>query len=294
LALTSDLKNASGGAAASAKAGRLPVSAFIICQNEEEYLGNCLRSLWQCREIVVVDSGSTDNTAALVEKFQNAGWPVRFIHQKWLGYAAQKQFALDQTTEPWALSIDSDERIDEDFRKLLPELIEAPDAVSGWRVRRRAFLIGYGYTPKFVAERSNLRLIRKGRAAFDLTQRVHEGLHISAGVVKEAPRGSLLHYRPLPIDEQILKENKYSTLKADQLFAEGRGPRHFRLVFNPLSYFFRLYFKHRLVFCGFPGFIQAATGSVYSFLTEAKIYQRHARKLRPPADDMDGETLPPL
>jgi glycosyltransferase involved in cell wall biosynthesis len=294
LALTSDPTSSSRIGGPTPALERLPVSAFIICQDEEAYLANCIRSLYQCREIVIVDSGSTDGTAALIQKFQEAGWPIRFIHQKWLGYAAQKQFALEQTTEPWALSVDSDERIDEDFRKLLPELIKAPNEVSGWRIRRRAYLIGYGYTPKFVAERSNLRLIRKGRGAFDLTQKVHEGIHASSGIVKEAKRGSLLHYRPLPIDQQILKENKYSSLKADQRIAEGKGPRYGRLIFNPLFYFWRLYFKHKLVFCGFPGFIQAATGSVYSFLTEAKIFQRHAQKTHVLQDDMDGETLPPI
>jgi glycosyltransferase involved in cell wall biosynthesis len=294
LALTSDPTSSPRVGGATPALARLPVSAFIICQDEEAYLGNCIRSLYQCKEIVIVDSGSTDNTAGLIRQFQEHGWPIRFIHQKWLGYAAQKQFALEQTTEPWALSIDSDERIDEDFRKLLPELIKANDEVSGWRIRRRAYLIGYGYTPKFVAERSNLRLIRKGRGAFDLTQKVHEGIHASSGVVKEAKRGSLLHYRPLPIDQQILKENKYSSLKADQRIAEGKGPRYVRLIFNPLFYFWRLYFKHKLVFCGFPGFIQAATGSVYSFLTEAKIFQRHAQKTHVLQDDMDGETLPPI
>lgn len=294
MALISDPTNLTRSAGATANTERLPVSAFIICQDEEAYLANCIRSLYQCKEIVIVDSGSTDNTAGLVRQFQERGWPIRFIHQKWLGYAAQKQFALEQTTEAWALSIDSDERIDEDFRKLLPDLIKAPDEVSGWRIRRRAYLIGYGYMPKFVAERSNLRLIRKGRGAFDLTQKVHEGIHALSGIVKEAKRGSLLHYRPLPIDQQILKENKYSSLKADQRIAEGKGPRYGRLIFNPLFYFWRLYFKHKLVLCGFPGFIQAATGSVYSFLTEAKIFQRHTQKTHVVHDDMDGETLPPI
>jgi glycosyltransferase involved in cell wall biosynthesis len=281
-------------AAARTATERLPVSAFIICRDEEAYLANCIRSLYQCREIIIVDSGSTDGTATLVKKFQDAGWPIRFMHQPWLGYAAQKQFALEQTSEPWALSVDSDERIDEDFRKLLPDLIKAPDEISGWRIRRRAYLIGYGYTPKFVAERANLRLIRKGRGAFDLMQRVHEGIHASSGVVKVAKRGSLLHFRPLPIDEQILKENKYSSLKADQIIAEGKTPRYARLILNPIFYFFRLYFKHRLIFCGVPGFIQAATGSVYSFLTEAKVFQRHAQKAHVLEDDLDGENLPPL
>jgi glycosyltransferase involved in cell wall biosynthesis len=272
------------------KTERLSISAFIICQDEEAYLSNCIRSLFQCNEIIVVDSGSTDGTVALIEKHQQAGWPIRLLRQKWLGYAAQKQFALEQTGEPWALSIDSDERLDTDLRSVLPELINAPGDISGWRLRRRHYLIGYGYAPKFVTERAYLRLVRKGRGAFDTTQRVHEGIHVSTGVVKECKRGSLLHYRPIPIESHILKMNNYSTLKADQLFAEGKSPRPLRLIFNPLIYFARLYFKHRLVFCGFPGFIQAATESIYSFLTEAKIYQRHAQRRLPPHDNMDGES----
>jgi glycosyltransferase involved in cell wall biosynthesis len=269
---------------------KLPISAFIICQDEELYLGNCLRSLSQCREIIIVDSGSKDGTAALVKRFQDEGWPIVFIYQKWLGYAAQKQFAMDQCKEPWLLNIDSDERLDQDFRAIMPKLIEAPENIVGWRIRRRPYLIGFGYTPRHVYERTNLRLVRKGKGHYDLAQRVHEGI-VPTGPAKDAPQGSLLHFRPLPIDEQILKENKYSTLKAQQIFDAGKGPRLLRLVFNPIVYFFRLYVHHRLILCGFAGFIQAATGSVYSFLTEAKIYQRHAQKRRPSADDMDGETL---
>lgn len=272
---------------------RLPISAFIICQDEEIYLENCIRSLYQCSEIIIVDSGSTDKTPDLVKLYQDAGWPIRFIYQKWLGYAAQKQFALEQCTQPWCLNIDSDERLDEDFRALLPEHLKSPEEIAGWSLRRRAYLIGYGYTPKHVAERANLRLVRRGQGAYDLNQRVHEGI-VTSGKVNVSPKGSLLHYRPLPIDEQILKENKYSTLKAQQLFDAGIKPRKIRLIFNPLVYFWRLYFKHKLCFCGFAGFIQAMTGSVYSFLTEAKIYQRHTGRHQPSHDDMDGETnLPP-
>lgn len=269
---------------------KLPISAFIICQDEEKYLGNCIRSLVQCAEIVIVDSGSKDGTAALVEQFKAEGWPVRFIFQKWLGYAAQKQFALDQCAQPWVLNIDSDERLDEDFRAIMPKLIEAPESISGWKIRRRPYLIGFGYTPKHVYERTNLRLVRRGQGKYDLTQRVHEGI-VPSGVAKDAPQGSLLHFRPLPIDEQILKENKYSSLKAQQIFDAGKGPRLVRLVFNPFVYFFRLYLHHRLILCGFAGFIQAATGGVYSFLTEAKIYQRHAQARKSSLDDMDGEKL---
>lgn len=270
---------------------RLPLSGFIICQNEEEYLGNCIESLEQCSEIIIVDSGSTDGTQQLVQKYIEQGWPIRFIFEKWRGYAAQKQFALEQCTQPWCLSIDSDERLDEPLKDALPALVTASDNIVGFRVARRPYLIGFGYTPRHVRERCNLRLIRNGAGAFDLKKRVHEGI-VPRGVVADSRTGSLLHFRPLPIDEQILKENKYSTLKADQLVGEGCPPRKLKLLFNPPLYFFRLYFHYGLWRCGIPGFIQSMTGAVYSFLTEAKIYQRNMLRERPSFDDMEGTLTP--
>jgi glycosyltransferase involved in cell wall biosynthesis len=262
---------------------RLSISAFIITLNEEAALGACLDSLAECAEIVVVDNGSTDGTAALIARYQADGWPIRHITEAWRGYAGQKQFALEQCTQAWCLNIDADERLDTALRAKLPELIAAPEDVVGWRVARRPYLIGFGYTPAHVHERRNLRLIRNGRGRYDLAQKVHEGI-TPDGTVRDCPVGSLLHYRPLIIDEQILKENKYSTLKADQRFAEGRRLRKWKVVISPPTYFLRLYFHNGLWRCGFPGFIQAMTGAVYAFLTEAKLYQRHALKTRPNVD----------
>ena len=263
---------------------KLPISAFIICLNEEAYLGNCIDSLADCADIVIVDSGSTDGTNELIQSYIARGWPIRLFDEEWRGYAGQKQFALDQCTQPWCFNIDADERLDAPLRKLLPELIAAPDDIVGWRVARRPYLIGYGYTPEHVRERKNLRLIRKGGGAYDLSQAVHEGI-VPNGRVEKAGTGSLLHYRPLIIDEQLLKENKYSTLKADQQVASGRAARFSHLIFSPPLYFFRLYFRNGLWRCGPSGFIEAMTGAVYAFLTQAKIYQRNALKQRPNLDD---------
>ena len=241
----------------SASAGRLPVSAFIICQNEEAYLGNCIESLREFKDIVIVDSGSTDGTLDLVRSYMAHGWPIRLFSEKWRGYAGQKQFALDQCREQWCFNVDSDERLDEALRAALPELLATGDSIVGWRIARRPYLIGYGYTPANVHERRNLRLIRRGRGRYDLDQKVHEGI-VPVGNVSSSQKGSLLHYRPLIIDEQILKENKYSTLKANQHFAEGKRPKLLKLLFSPWLYFLRLYFKNGLWRCGTSGFIEAA------------------------------------
>ncbi len=270
---------------------RLPISAFIICQNEETYLGRCIESLDLCADIVVVDSGSTDGTLDLIRSYVARGFPIRLFEETWRGYAGQKQFALEQCREAWCLNVDADERLDDALRTALPSLIQAPADVVGWKVARRPYLIGYGFTPEKVRERKNLRLIRNGHGRYDLSQRVHEGI-VPDGGVRPSRKGSLLHFRPLPIDEQILKENKYSSLKADQIVAAGGGPRRLKMVFNPPLYFLRLYLRNGLWRCGFPGFIEAMTGAVYSFLTESKVFQRNALKASParePAHDQAGD-----
>lgn len=224
-----------------------------------------------------MDCGSEDGTVAIAEEFASKGLPIKVFHQSWLGYAQQKQFALDKCSMPWCLSIDADERLDDDLRESLSSLIDCDDATVGWRLARRGYLPGFGYTPKWVRERTKLRLIRNGKGGFGLDKLVHEKI-IPEGQVRVAKKGSLLHHTPQLIDEQILKENKYSSLKADMIIRDSQSRHPLRLIISPILYFFRLYFLHGLWRCGFPGYIQAATGAVYSFLTEAKVYQRRATK----------------
>lgn len=254
---------------------RLALSAFIITLNEADYLGPCLDSLRSCAQIVVVDSGSTDGTLDLVRERIADGWPIDLVERHWPGYAAQKQFALEQCTQPWCLNIDADERLDAALQKALPDLLDAPQDIVGWRLARRPFLIGYGYTPESARERSCLRLIRRGQGAYDLTLKVHEAIK-PEGKVRSSRRGSLLHFRPLPLDEQILKENKYSSLKADMHMERGVRPRLHKLLLSPPLYFLRLYFRTGLWRCGRQGYIQAMTGAVYAFMTEAKKFERQA------------------
>lgn len=266
---------------------KLPLSAYIICLNEEEYIANCIESLGCCGEIIIVDSGSTDGTIELIQEYKKNNFPIHFIHNDWPGYAAQKQFALEQCTQPWCLSIDADERLDDALISELPKLLDAPEEVSGWRIARRPFLIGYGYTPEWARERKNLRLIRKDAGAFDLTLKVHEGIRTD-GKVMDSKFGSLLHFRPLPLEEQILKENKYSSLKVDMRIEKGKKPSMIKLLFNPPLYFLRLYFKTGLWRCGVPGFIQAMTGFVYSFMTEAKMFEKKSLQ-RPLVDTFNNK-----
>lgn len=261
---------------------RLPLSAFVICFNEAERIENCLRSLAMCSEIIVVDNGSTDGTQEIIQSLAAEGLPIQLIHEEWRGYGAQKQFALDHCTQDWLLSIDSDERVSQKLAAILPQLL-ADTSVEGWAITRYDYINGYGYVPPRAHERYHNRLFRKGKGWFDPTDKVHEGLRIE-GRVKKAKPGGLLHFSPIPLHEQMLKENKYSTLKAQMKRERGKAPSPLKMLISPLIFTLRWYFRHGLWRCGWGGFIHAAKGGIYSFLTEAKRWEAEAMERTPPKE----------
>lgn len=257
----------------------LPISATVICKNEEACIGKCLMSLAGLAEIVVVDSGSTDRTLAIIGECAGKGLPIRLIHQDWLGYARQKQFALDEAREPWVLSVDADEWLDDTLRADLKRLIAADAAILGWQLRRTLTLYG-ALKPVSLWTRPEhiVRLVRAGVAHFDETLIVHEGLIVD-GRTEIAENGLLRHERGLPLDQQIRKEIVYAKLKAEQRLERGRKPSRLKLFFNPPIYFLRIFFWNRFFLCGWAGFIHAMTGATYSFMTEAMHRQfYYARK----------------
>jgi glycosyltransferase involved in cell wall biosynthesis len=257
----------------------LPISATVICRDEEACIAKCLASLEGLAEIIVVDSGSTDGTLAIVDEFVRAGFPIRLFHQPWLGYGGQKQFALDQATQPWVLSVDADEWLDDRLRAALPAMAAAEDDVAGWMVRRALTLYGRSQPiSRWTRPEQILRMARRARARFDPNVIIHEGLSVEGGV-RLAPSGLLRHERGLPLDVQIRKEALYARLKAEQRLAWGKKPSILKLVFNPWFYFLRIYFWNRLFLSGWAGFIHAGTGAVYSFLTESLHFQVYAHRL---------------
>jgi glycosyltransferase involved in cell wall biosynthesis len=264
-----------------APASDLPISATVICKDEEACIGKCLSSLAGLREIIVVDSGSTDGTLAIVKDHEQRGLPIRLIHQPWLGYAAQKQFALDQATESWVLSIDADEWLDGDLRAELPRLVAADASVAGWKLRRTLTLYGrLEPVSQWTRPELILRLVRRGRARFDDSLLVHEGL-IADGETPVVRKGLLRHERGLPLDEQMKKEIVYARLKAEQRLERGGKPSRLKLLLNPPIYFLRIFLWNRFFLCGWAGVIHAAIGATYSFMTEAMHRQfYYARKRR--------------
>jgi len=262
---------------------RLPISAFVICRDEEAGIAACLESLRSCAEIIVVDSGSTDRTIPIIEELRERGLPILLLHQDWRGYAGQKQFALDHATQPWCLNLDADEWLDETLRNHFAVLLDAEEAVAGWRLQRLpTALYGLSPLPRGIYPKPVLRLVRRGRARYDLEALVHEGLIVD-GRIRDCKRGSIQHERRLGVEDQLRKELVYARLKAMQRVKQGRKPSRLKLIFNPMVYFIRIFILHRWFLCGQAGFVHAVTAAIYAFATEAMHFEmsRHRHDAPP-------------
>lgn len=189
----------------------LTVSACLIVKDEEGRLPAALRSVAFCDEIVVVDSGSRDRTPELARA---AG--ARVIEQPWLGFAAQRNVALDQATCDWVLELDADERVTSTLERAIRGfLADPPSGVDLVAMARRNIFLGSRLGPAAVYPDYRFRLIRRSSHRHDETRTVHEGLAISsrAWVIE----GDLDHLLAETVHEAWTDMVAYARLEAQMI-----------------------------------------------------------------------------
>ncbi len=249
---------------------KIPVSVYIICLNEAANIGRCLESCRDFAEIIVVDSGSTDATCDIIKSYRSRGWPVTLLHQDWLGYSGQKQFALDHCTNAWCLNLDADEEMTPELVNEIPQLIARSD-VDGWKIGRRETLFPRGLAHAWTHRSKLMRLFRRAHGRYDLSLKVHEHVIVD-GPVRSA-RTYFQHNAVISWAGQMEKDNLYSSLKAAQNFDKNKRPSYLRLIFvGPLA-FIKIYIISRYCLNGLEGFNRAVLAGIYAYAKEAKLFE---------------------
>lgn len=241
------------------------LSVTIITWNEEERLRACLESVAWADEVVVVDAESADKTAGIAREFTDRIW-IR----PWPGFAAQKNFALDQATGEWILSLDADERVTVELRAEIERVLAAGGPADGYAVPRKNFFWGAWVRHGGLYPDWQLRLFRRGRGRF-----VEHPIHESAEVQGAVGRLShpLLHESYRSLEEFVQRSNRYSTLAAQQWLASGRRAQPLDLVLRPLGRFALMYALKRGFLDGWRGFVLAVLYAHYVFLRTAKVWE---------------------
>jgi glycosyltransferase involved in cell wall biosynthesis len=232
-----------------------PISAAIITHNEASNIPRCLRSLSCADEVVVVDSGSTDETPSLAT---NLG--ARLIVHPWSGFAAQKNFAVNKAQHDWILSLDADEELDSTAQAAILNWKISEPAAAGYRFARRARYLGRwirhsGWYPDY-----KIRLFDRRRGHWQGAY-VHESAVVE-GTAETLP-GEILHYTCDSLEEHRQRIEFYTDLAATEILQAGRRVSWLHCRIDPWWTFVQTY----LLRCGFldgaQGFWIAYMGSRY-------------------------------
>ncbi len=239
----------------------MSITATIITKNEEAFIGTCLESLAWVDEIVVVDSGSTDNTLAVCRRYTD-----KIMVTDWPGPGAQRNRAAAMATGDWILAMDADESVPPPLRDEIIEVMKNPGDRVAFRMPRLSSYCGRymrhgGWWPDHIT-----RLYRKDRARFN-TELLHEHM-IADGPVGRL-KNHLLHEAFENLEDVLEKVNRYSTDGAIVLHRRGRKSGISKALLHGFWSFFSTYVLRAGFLDGREGLMLAvsnAEGTYYKYV----------------------------
>jgi len=237
------------------------LSVILIVKNEAANIRACLESVAWADEIVVVDSGSTDDTVAICKELG----ALVHVHD-WPGFGVQKNRALAYAGKDWVLSLDADERVTPELRAEIEAVLRNEHTPDAYRIPRLSnycgrFMRHSGWYPDLLP-----RLFKRGKARFS-DDLVHERL-IAEGEPGTL-QGLLLHYAFDDMEEVLQKINQYSTAGAKMMQQRGRQASLTGAVLRGIWSFIRTYVLRGGFLDGREGFMLAvsnAEGTYYRYL----------------------------
>jgi glycosyltransferase involved in cell wall biosynthesis len=251
------------------------VSVTIITRDEAAHIEACIASVAWAAEVLVVDSGSRDDTAA---RARAAG--ARVIVRDWPGYAEQKNFAASEAAHDWILSVDADERVTPALAAEIRTVLAAHGEFAGFRVPRVTWHLGRWIRTTDWYPDYQLRLYDRRRARW-VARHVHESVRADGPVAQLAEDLQHFAYRDLAHHHQTM--DRYTTLAAAEMFERGRRAGVADLTLHPWAAFLRNYLLRRGLSDGLPGFIISCMNAYYVFLKFAKLWAlQHAAPPGPP------------
>ena len=251
------------------------LTVTVITRNEAANIDAALASVTWADEVIVVDSESTDDTTTIARRYTG-----RVETRPWPGYSAQKNHAASLASHDWIFSLDADERVTPALAAEIKALLAAEPTHRGYRVPRVSYYLGRWVRGTDWYPDYQLRLYDR-RAAEWNGRRVHESVRLKDGAPGQLSH-DLEHHPYRDISHHLATIDRYTTLAAEQMAADGRRPSMAGVALHPPFAFLRNYVLRGGFRLGSAGFIISVLNSYYVFLKLAK-----ARELegRPPAPD---------
>ncbi len=257
------------------------LSAYLIVKNEERDLPGCLETLkGLADEIIVVDDNSTDRTLAIAGQFG-----AKTFSRTMDGYGSQKQFALDQCTCEWALSLDADERLTPALVEEIRRVTSKEEGPDGYDVSRLMFFLGQRLRFGGVGRDWVLRLFRRTKGKY-LPKEIHERIEVNGKVGRL--QHPMNHFSYATLDEYLAKIPAYTALSAQARWQAGQRFSLLSHLRPGWELFSRVILKGAWL-DGQAGLIYAALSSHAAWLKSVKLWDIENCHDGPPSTRLPNE-----
>ena len=242
------------------------ISAVVIAYNDAPNIRRCLESVQWADELIVLDSHSTDGTTEICLEYT----PLVF-QETFSGFGRLRNIAVSKATHDWILSVDTDEWATEAVKQEIQQLLEIGPSAQAYFVPRRNYFLGRrirhcGWYPDY----RQPQFFHKGYMRYreDL---VHESFELKGTVGYLKAEIDQIPFRN--IDHFLRKMDRYSALRAEAMFEEGRIFRAHQLLSHPLFTFLKMYVGRLGFLDAKPGLILSILYAYYTFVKYAKLWE---------------------
>jgi len=240
----------------------LKISAIIITKDEEHSIRECLQSISWIDEIIIVDSGSKDQTLKICKEFR-----VKIYTKSWQGFGPQKNEALKHAKHKWILSIDADEIITPELKKEIIAITKSNNPSEAYSICRRSFYCGRlikfsGWQSDFV-----VRFFQKKFCKFS-NDLVHEKVLVNGVTLKT--KSYMIHNAFENFEEVIKKINVYSSLSASMFYKKNKKSSLKKAIFHAFWSFIKTYIIKL-------GFLDGKYGLMLSISNAEGTYYRYIK-----------------
>lgn len=251
------------------------LSLIILTRNEEKSISRAIKSITCADEILVIDDDSTDKT---IEIAKSLG--ARIIPHKLEGnFSQQRNFAMEQAKGDWVLFLDADEELSPELNEEIGNILTNQARSKYFLLKRKDFFWGKPVTHGEVLDAYSKGIIRLvSRNAGQWENAIHEVFKPNSGSLGLTLKGYIHHYPHQSIKDFLKHVNKYSTIRAEELFKNGRKTNWFEILVYPKGKFLYTYFIRGGFKDGVRGFIYSFMMSLHSFLVRSKLYMAHSDK----------------
>ena len=249
------------------------ISAVLIIKNEAESLRACLDSVTWCDEIVVMDSGSQDDSLKIAAEFTDK----IFTETNWQGFGVQRQRAQAKVSTDWIFMIDADERVSPELKASIQAVVSENDQNRVYEIPRLSWVFGRfirhsGWYPDYV---TRLYPTCKGRYGDD---KVHEKVYCDNGMQVKPLSGDLLHYTYKDMQHYLIKSANYAAAWADQREARDKRASLLQAIIHGIGCFIKMYLIRAGFLDGRQGFLLALLSAHSTFVKYADLWSRRQKK----------------